>query len=64
MTDKQRIPLIIAAAVAGAVLGRLTAPRRPRINVVHLCVQAQNEGWEEDWARAVAEADRILRGER
>ena len=40
MSDKTRIPLIIAAAVAGAVLGRLTAPRRTRVNVVHMSVDA------------------------
>ena len=55
--------LIAIAAVAGAVLGRLTAPRRRRIAVVHMSVQADTPRWEEDWARAVAEAQRIVRGE-
>ena len=55
--------LIAVAAVAGAVLGRLTAPRRRRIAVV-LAVPPQHAGWQLEGARAVAEADRILRGER
>ena len=55
--------LIAVAAVAGAVLGRLTAPRQPRVNVVHMSVDATAPRWEEDWARAVAEAQRIVRGE-
>ena len=60
MTDIARI---LVAAVAGAVLGRLTAPRQPRINVVHMSVQADTPRWDEDWARAVDEAQRIVRGE-